>query len=262
METQNAGTERVMAELKEALMERMMEPVFRMIVWGMWLTFIFIFWVMWKLVKVSYAVGEEVAGPLGGIGAVLAVLLVVVGIGGFAVANSSVSQPPPASTKAVSSPSSGSPSSSSTRPSNSQQGGGSEKTMYMSPSPSPSEKPKAATPDTSKGKTSANKEVEDAIRSHYGAIGDGNFEKAFSYFGPTFRSTNTEEGWVDNERTSQIRSSTVNDVNVEAVSGSTATVDVSFRDKTGTPRFVLTWDMIRDGGGWKLDSQTSGQKVN
>lgn len=125
-------------------------------------------------------------------------------------------------------------------------------------------KSKATTPGASDSKVSASEEVETAVRDHYDAIGAGDFERAYSYFGPTFRSTNTEEGWVDNERTNQIRGSTVNDVNVETVSGSTATaaVDVSFRDKTGSPRFVLTWDLVREDGGWKLDSQTSGQKVN
>ncbi len=123
---------------------------------------------------------------------------------------------------------------------------------------------KAATPSASDSKASPSEEVETAVRDHYDAIGAGDFERAYSYFGPTFRSTNTEEGWVDNERSNQIRGSTINDVNVEEVSGSTATatVDVSFRDKTGSPRFVLTWDLVKEGGGWKLDSQTSGRKVN
>ncbi len=40
----------------------------------------------------------------------------------------------------------------------------------------------------------------------------------------------------------------------------TATVDVSFVDNTGTPRFVIVWNLVKEGGRWKLDSQLSAQR--
>ena len=41
----------------------------------------------------------------------------------------------------------------------------------------------------------------------------------------------------------------------------TATVDVSFVDNTGTPRFVIVWNLVQEGGQWKLDSQLSAQRA-
>ncbi len=101
--------------------------------------------------------------------------------------------------------------------------------------------------------------VEKAIRDHYTAIGANDFDRAYSYFGPTFRSTNDKEGWIANEKTNRIAGSTIHSVKVNEVSGSTAiaTVDVSFKDKSGTPRFLLTWNLVKEGGYWKLDSQVS-----
>jgi hypothetical protein len=51
-------------------------------------------------------------------------------------------------------------------------------------------------------------------------------------------------------------------VRVEEVSGmtATATVDVSFVDNTGTPRFVIVWGLVKEGGQWKLDEQFSAQR--
>ena len=40
----------------------------------------------------------------------------------------------------------------------------------------------------------------------------------------------------------------------------TATVDVSFVDNTGTPRFVIVWGLVKEGGQWKLDEQFSAQR--
>jgi hypothetical protein len=40
----------------------------------------------------------------------------------------------------------------------------------------------------------------------------------------------------------------------------TATVDVSFVDNTGTPRFVIVWSLLKEGGQWKLDEQISVQR--
>lgn len=40
-----------------------------------------------------------------------------------------------------------------------------------------------------------------------------------------------------------------------------ATVDVSFRDNSCTPRFSLTWKLIDEGGQWKLDEQLSYERA-
>ena len=40
----------------------------------------------------------------------------------------------------------------------------------------------------------------------------------------------------------------------------TATVDVSFMDNTGTPRFVIVWGLVKEEVQWKLDEQFSAQR--
>jgi ketosteroid isomerase-like protein len=126
---------------------------------------------------------------------------------------------------------------------------------------------KAHQGDSSKGSSQTTKNqsekaaVEKAIRDHYAAIGAGDFERAYSYFGPTEQSVvGGRENWIAGEKASKITGSTINSLKVEKVSGNTATatVDVSFKDKTGTPRFLITWDLVKEGGSWKLDSQESG----
>jgi hypothetical protein len=103
--------------------------------------------------------------------------------------------------------------------------------------------------------------VEDAVRGHYEAIGAGNFEEAYSYFGPTMRSRQDEASWIASEESYEIQSSKIHSLTVDEVLGTTATatVDVSFVDNTGTPRFVITWGLVKEGGEWKLDEQISAQ---
>jgi hypothetical protein len=103
--------------------------------------------------------------------------------------------------------------------------------------------------------------VEEAVRGHYEAIGRGDFEEAYSYFGPTMRSRQDEASWIASEESYQIQSSTIHSLTVEEVLGTTvtATVDVSFVDNTGTPRFVITWGLVKEDGAWKLDEQISAQ---
>jgi hypothetical protein len=102
-----------------------------------------------------------------------------------------------------------------------------------------------------------------AVGGHYEAIGVGDFEKAYSYFGPTFRSQHDEASWISSEHSYQIQSSTVHSLTVDEVSGTmaTATADVSFVDNTGTPRFVIVWGLVKEGGAWKLDQQFSAQRI-
>jgi eukaryotic-like serine/threonine-protein kinase len=103
-----------------------------------------------------------------------------------------------------------------------------------------------------------------AVQGHYEAIGAGNFEEAYSYFGPTFRSQHDQASWIEGEQSYQIQSSTIHSLTVDEVSASTATatVDVSFVDNTGTPRFVIVWSLVKEGGQWKLDSQLSAQRIS
>jgi hypothetical protein len=102
-----------------------------------------------------------------------------------------------------------------------------------------------------------------AVRGHYEAIGAGNFEEAYSYFGPTLRSQMNEASWIAGEESSQIQSITINSLEVNEVSGSTATatVDISSINKTETARFHIVWMLVREGGEWKLDHQLSGQRI-
>lgn len=106
--------------------------------------------------------------------------------------------------------------------------------------------------------------VEEVIRSHYEAIGRGDFEEAYSYFGPTFRDENTKEGWISEEQSQGIQDSTINSIEVTEVSGGTATAEVAveFEDNRGTPRFNLTWSLVKEDGEWKLDDLVSGEEVS
>jgi eukaryotic-like serine/threonine-protein kinase len=103
-----------------------------------------------------------------------------------------------------------------------------------------------------------------AVRGHYEAIGAGNFEEAYSYFGPTLRSQTSEASWIAGEESSQIQSITINSLEVNEVSGgtATATVDLSSINKTETARFHIVWMLVKEGGEWKLDHQLSGQRIS
>ena len=102
-----------------------------------------------------------------------------------------------------------------------------------------------------------------AVRGHYEAIGAGNYEEAYSYFGPTLRSQQDEASWIAGEEASQIQSTTINSLEVNKVSGNTATATVDFSsiNKTETARFHIVWVLVKEGGEWKLDHQLSGQRI-
>ena len=101
-----------------------------------------------------------------------------------------------------------------------------------------------------------------AVQGHYEAIGAGNFEEAYSYFGPTFRSQHDQASWIEGEQSYEVQRSTIHSLQVDEVlrTTATATVDVSFVDNTGTPRFVIVWNLVKEGGQWKLDEQISAQR--
>jgi hypothetical protein len=102
-----------------------------------------------------------------------------------------------------------------------------------------------------------------AVRGHYEAIGAGNFEGAYSYFGSTMRSETEEANWIAGEESSQIQSITINSLEVNEVKGNTATATVNFSsmNKTETGRFHIVWMLVKEGGEWKLDHQLSGQRI-
>jgi eukaryotic-like serine/threonine-protein kinase len=104
--------------------------------------------------------------------------------------------------------------------------------------------------------------VAGAVRGHYEAIGAGNFEEAYSYFGPTFRSQHDQDSWISGEQAYEIQSSTIHSLQVDEVldTTATATVDVSFVDNTGTPRFVIVWSLMKENGLWRLDAQISAHR--
>ena len=102
-----------------------------------------------------------------------------------------------------------------------------------------------------------------AVQDHYEAIGAGNFEGAYSYFGPTFRSQHDQASWIAGEQSYEIQSSTIHYLTVDGVlkTTATATVDVSFVDNTGMPRFVIVWGLVKEDGQWKLDQQISAHRA-
>jgi serine/threonine-protein kinase len=102
-----------------------------------------------------------------------------------------------------------------------------------------------------------------AVRGHYEAIGAGSFQEAYSYFGPVMRSETDEATWIAGEEASQIRSITINSLEVNEVSGSTATATVDFGsiNEAETARFHIVWILVKEGGEWKLDHQISGQRI-
>jgi hypothetical protein len=106
--------------------------------------------------------------------------------------------------------------------------------------------------------------VEETISNHYEAIGDNDFVAAYSYFGSTFRSTNSEEDWVAQEEEQGITSSTINSIDVVEVSEDTAqaAVDVTFEDSSGSSSFYLGWELVKESGQWKLDLITVGGETD
>jgi hypothetical protein len=102
-----------------------------------------------------------------------------------------------------------------------------------------------------------------AVRGHYEAIGAGNFEEAYSYFGSTMRSETDESNWIAGEESSQIQSITINSLEVNEVSGNTATATVDFSsiNEAESAQFYIVWMLVKEGGEWKLDHQLSGQRT-
>ncbi len=137
-----------------------------------------------------------------------------------------------------------------------------EKPQPEKPQP---EKPQPDAPkadESSPADPGVEKEVEAAVRRHYESIGRTDFERAYSYFGPSYRSMVDREGWIAGEGEQGIESSTVYSVGVGDLSGSEATAEVmvGFEDDRGSPRFEIVWNLVQHQGRWKLDEQTYWRK--
>lgn len=115
------------------------------------------------------------------------------------------------------------------------------------------------------GVTPADQEaaVKEATRGHYEAIGREEFAAAYSYFGPNYRKLEGRRAWISSQEIQGITASTINYLDVTYADGITAaaTVDVTFQDDTGAPRFLITWILTKQNGAWKLDRQTSAERL-
>jgi len=113
--------------------------------------------------------------------------------------------------------------------------------------------------------------IEATIRDHYEAIGEGDFEEAYTYFGPGFRSSTDEQTWISEEESYEIESANVQEVYVQEIRegvAAIATVKVSFADKTGVPYFVIDWGLgkldesgeLDEAGEWELEEVVNAEK--
>jgi tetratricopeptide (TPR) repeat protein len=103
------------------------------------------------------------------------------------------------------------------------------------------------------------------VRDHYEAIGERQFEEAYSYFGPDYQDLVDKATWIEKEKSYHIDGSTVNSLEVAEVEDetATATVDVTFEDDSGTPRFLITWSLVRgEDEKWKLNKELFTLRLN
>lgn len=105
--------------------------------------------------------------------------------------------------------------------------------------------------------------IEETVRRHYDAIGSGDFETAYSYFGPTYTSLVPQDAWVQSHVAEGVESSEISSVEVgrDTVGTPTADVTVSFTDDAGEHTFEIVWALLKDGDSYKLDVQTYGHKT-
>jgi hypothetical protein len=104
--------------------------------------------------------------------------------------------------------------------------------------------------------------VEEAVRGLFEALDAGNFEKAYSHIKPKSEFLNglTQQQYVQNWRTTGLKGASIHSLQVEDVSGSTATaiVDFDHQYSNGTYyRWFVTWKLVKLDGQWKLDKSVS-----
>ena len=106
-------------------------------------------------------------------------------------------------------------------------------------------------------------EIRATVQGHYEALGEGDFEKAFEFFGLRGGDeVRDKEEWIEEQTKEQnfcpIEKSEVKDVqvaDVEDESTAVATADVHFDYKCGQSDWRFIWNVSKAGGEWKLDSQ-------
>lgn len=132
---------------------------------------------------------------------------------------------------------------------------------------------KASGPSSTTKESSTEEDIKKAINEHYDALRsvreyfyDGGPEKAYSYYGPTFRSQQDFQSWKEKQRTVNKRTAEtptfilLGDVSeneaTAAVDGTAADFCAGGCQNRNIPT-VVHWNMVKEDGQWKLDEITS-----
>lgn len=97
--------------------------------------------------------------------------------------------------------------------------------------------------------------VDNAIVGHYEAIEAGDFEEAYSDFSATYQSTKNEDTWIEEQKVRRV--DTIYDSGAEVVSQDTGTAIIRLTFENDPYPVEITWNMVKEGGEWKLDEQFS-----
>jgi hypothetical protein len=108
----------------------------------------------------------------------------------------------------------------------------------------------------------AHERIEATVRGHYEAIGAGDYDRAYSYFGSVMRNVVGAEGWIEARKNEYCpvvhpHGADVKDVRVSEVNGdkAVATADVRFKHTCGESHWIFAWRLNNESDGWKLASQ-------
>lgn len=105
------------------------------------------------------------------------------------------------------------------------------------------------------------KAIQASVRGHYEAIGVGDYEKAYSYFGLVERAqVGSEEGWTEGQtRFCPVESARIESIEAGGIDGdrATATANVNYAQTCGESDWTFIWNLLKEDGTWKLDSQES-----
>src|SRR5829696_2929849 len=111
------------------------------------------------------------------------------------------------------------------------------------------------------GSPSEGAAVKKAVRGLFEALDAGNFEKAYSYYGPDhrFRRAYSREEYVRVIKLEGVTDATIRSVNVEDIKGNTATatVDYEWTSERGTFRYLWTMKVDKLDGRWKIGKTVS-----
>lgn len=96
--------------------------------------------------------------------------------------------------------------------------------------------------------------VVDTLYNHYQNISYGRYEEAYNLFSSRYQSKNKLAGWKDGVEVNS--TNTLSGVNVDNLSGDTATVSFTLTSEDGNGEvrtFAGKWHMIRENGEWKMN---------